>query len=482
MGAAAEPTRAGEIPRTRDDPPELPDPVDLDPLPRRWAVFVVVALSLLMFSIDQTAVSTALTTLSHGLAVDLAWASWTITVAAVGQILALPFGGWLTDQLGKRAVYLTAVGAFTLCAIGCGVSQGIEQLIVLRFLQGVAGGIVLPAASAVVAHAFGRDRDVALALFTSVFPFGTVLGPLTGGLLVEVWSWRAIFLINVPFGLVLVIGGLVVLTGADRAPRRRSADLAGAAMLIAALISTMVAITIVGSPGAGTARPVLVTVAAVAALAFGWRFLRRTRRHPDPIVPLRLLTGAGLSALNVTNICYGAAVIGSAVLLPLLAQSRYGMSPFMSGVPMSVRSLGIVACSAVAVATLRRAGHRPLLLSGFASIIVGLLLTALPSPGVDPVTWLCIGSALAGFGVGLAGPATSNAGLHLVPGDVAAVAGLRVMFRQIGGILTISVVTATIAATGLPGTVTAAGFAGIAALLVVGAIVAARLPNHAGRW
>ncbi len=227
-----------------------------DPLPRRVPVFAVVGLALLMFSLDGTSVATALTTISGDLGADLAWTGWVVTVAAVGQILALPLGGWLSDRFGGRRMFLAGVAVFTVMSGLSALSPSIGVLIACRLVQGLAGGVMLPAANGIVAHQFGRDRDRALALFTSVFPIGAILGPLVGGLVLTTWTWHGIFLVNVPIGILLVAVGLALV---DDPPHRRTAriDAVGIALLVVTLLATMLTITRLGSArrGRGPAGP-----------------------------------------------------------------------------------------------------------------------------------------------------------------------------------------------------------------------------------
>ncbi|GAA2851349.1 DHA2 family efflux MFS transporter permease subunit [Pseudonocardia halophobica] len=457
------------------------DDPDLAPLPRRRAVFAVVGVALLMFSLDQTSVATALTTLERDLGATLAWTSWTVTIYAVGQILALPLGGRLGEQFGRRRVFLWAVATFTAVSCACAATTDIGQLIACRFVQGLAGGLMLPAANGIVAHAFGRDRDRALALFTSVFPIGAILGPLVGGVILTVWSWRGIFLVNLPIGALLVVAGALLIRDPPRT-RVERVDVAGIVLLTLALLATMVAITRVGSIGDGVAGPVGVVVAGVVALAAGWFFLRHARRHADAVVPARLLSGGGLGIMNTTNVLFGAAIIGFSALLPLYAQVRYALLPLAAGVLLTARAIGTIASSGVSVALLRRVGHRPLLLVGLGGIVAGLVLGALPPAGVSPAVWLTAAAAVTGLGMGLAGPAANNAGMHLVRDDVTAVSGLRIMFRQIGGIAAVSVTTAAVTASDDPGLAAAICFVVLAGLLTAAAVAAARLPNHRGRW
>nr|WP_304633543.1 MFS transporter [Pseudonocardia sp. C8] len=432
----------------------------------------------MMFSLDQTSVATALTTIGRDLGSELAWTGWVITVAAVGQILALPLGGWLSDRFGGRRMFLAGVAVFTLMSGLSALSPSIGVLIACRLVQGLAGGVMLPAANGVVAHQFGRDRDRALALFTSVFPIGAILGPLLGGLVLTTWSWHGIFLVNVPLGIVLVTAGLALV---DDPPHRRTGrvDGAGIALLVIALLAVMLTITRLGSPGSG---PVVTVLAAVVAAGAGAAFVRHSRRRADAVVPVRLLAGRGLGIMNVTNVVFGAVVIGFSATLPLYAQVRYELPAFVAGALLAGRAVGTIIGSGASVALLRRAGFRPLLLVGLVGIVAGMVATAVAPPAGDPAVWLLGAATLLGLGTGVAGPAANNAGMHLVPGEVAAVSGLRIMFRQVGGIAAVSVMTAVITASSDPGRAGAITFAALAVVLALAGVLAARIPNRRGRW
>ena len=452
------------------------------PSPRRWAVFAVVSLSLLMFAIDQTSVATALTSVGQDLGTDLAWTSWAITIYAVGQILALPLGGRLSDQFGGRRVFLVSIAAFTVTSVACGLAQDLGQLIAFRMLEGLAGGVLMPAGSGIVAHAFGRDRDRALALFTSVFPVGAIIGPIVGGLILTAWSWRAIFLITLPIGIVLLTAGLLVISSPPRRKPDRI-DLLGIALIMVTLLAGMTAITLFGSLGSGPTAIAVAAAAALVAVAGAAAFVRHSRRHPDPVVPLRLLVGRGLGSVHIANVAIGAAALGFSTLLPLYAQSRYGLLPLAAGVLLTARAIGMMIASSATVALLRRTGHRPLIILGMSLTVVGLLLSASPPlAGSDPAFWLSIAAAVTGVGLGLSAPASNNAGMHLVPDQVSAMAGLRILSRQIGAITAVSVTTAVAVASTDPGLTTAWAFVAFAVLLAAATVVAGRVPNRRGRW
>ena len=185
----------------------------------RLLVFGVVAIALLMVSIDQTSVATALPSIQRDLQTSLAWSGWTITVYSLGQIIGMPVAGKLSDQFGRKAVFMVVVGVFTLASLCAGLVHDIDLLIALRAVQGLAGGGIVPSATGIVSDQFGHDRDRAIGMFTSIFPIGAIIGPIVGGVLVTYSSWRAIFLINLPLGVVMLALTAVLIS---RSPRRRT--------------------------------------------------------------------------------------------------------------------------------------------------------------------------------------------------------------------------------------------------------------------
>ncbi len=197
-------------------------------------MFGVVAIALLMVSIDQTAVATALPSIQRDLDTTLAWSGWTITIYSLGQIIGMPVAGKLSDQFGRKAVFMVVVGVFTLASLCAGLVHDIDLLIALRAVQGLAGGGIVPSATGIVSDQFGHDRDRAIGMFTSIFPIGAIIGPIVGGVLVTYSSWRAIFLINLPLGVVMLALTAVLI---GRTPRsdRAYVFVAFAALLAAAI-------------------------------------------------------------------------------------------------------------------------------------------------------------------------------------------------------------------------------------------------------
>jgi MFS family permease len=469
---AADPDATAVTARGADDPPKR----------GRLLVFGVVAIALLMVSIDQTSVATALPSIQRDLATSLAWSGWTITVYSLGQIIGMPVTGKLSDQFGRKTIFMVVVGVFTLASLCAGLVHDIDLLIALRALQGLAGGGIVPSATGIVSDQFGRDRDRAIGMFTSIFPIGAIIGPIVGGVLVTYSSWRAIFLINLPLGVALLGLTAVLIGRSPRAGKAGRVDVGGIALLSGLLLATMTTIALAGTPLPTGTRVAALAIGGLLAVVLGWRFLAHSRRDPFAVIPWRLLHGRAFGLMNTINLAFGAAALGFGALVPLYAENRYGILPLAAGGLLAVRALGMIGTSALSVYLLRRTGHRRLMITGFALLVLGLALLATPSPIASPEAWLSIGAGVTGLGMGIAAPATNNASLHLAPTEVASITGLRGMFRQSGAIISISVTTAVLAVSTQPGTTQAYVFAAFAVILAGAIPLIIALPDHRGAW
>jgi EmrB/QacA subfamily drug resistance transporter len=445
----------------------------------RNLTFGVVSVALFMAAVDQTIVATALPAIQHGLHTRINWSGWTLTTYALGQVVAMPVAGKLSDQFGRKTIFLSAVCLFTVSSLCCGIAGSVYLLIPLRGLQALGGGAFMPSASGIVADKFGPDRDRAVAMFTSILPIGGIVGPVLGGIFVTYWSWRGIFLVNVPAGVILIVLGALIV---PRSPRRDHApvDMAGVLLLAVMLLAAMLGF---GYLGEGSASPSswLFVVPEAAAVAAGIGFVRHIRKHSAPFVPVRLLYGRGFGVMNVINFIYGGAVLGIASIVPLYAEQRYGFRPLAAGTLLTARAVGMIAVAGLASMALRRTGTRRPMMAGFILLSAGMVLLAV-SPPVPPYEWLAAATAVTGLGMGTAVPATNNATLQLVPEQVAAIAGLRGMFRQSGAIMTLSVTTALLARSADPPLLQARVFIGFAVLLAALIPLTLAVPDHRGSW
>lgn len=455
-------------------------PVDR-PHPRRWAIFAVVSVALLMSSIDQTIVATALPDLKQDLQAPINWTGWTITVYSLGRILILPLAGRISDQYGRRTIFLVSVSLFTVASLCCGLANSIYLLVALRAVQAVGGAAFMPSATGIVVDHFGSDRDRAVGMFTSIVPIGALIGPVLGGLFVTYWSWRGIFLVNVPIGIVLVALGARVLPAGESHAVRERISLSGLSLLGIGVLAAMVGIALLGEPGTGAADPAFLVPEIVAIAAIG-AFILHTSRSRTPFIPPELLRGHGFGVMNLINFLFGGAALGFGALVPLYATERYQIDSLGSGTLLTARAVGMIAVGGLAAIALRRTGYRLPMVAGFLVTTGGLVMMALPPAGLGPYAWLSIAAALTGLGMGLANPASNNASLQLAPHHAAAIAGLRGTFRQAGAITAISVTTAILARSQDPGIVQADIFLIFAAVLVAVLPLVALVPEHRGSW
>ena len=448
-------------------------------LQRRWLVFAIVSIGLFMASIDQTIVATALPAIEHDLHAGINWSGWTITIYALGQVIAMPMAGKISDMYGRKKVFAVSAAVFTLSSLCCGFAPNMALLLVPRFIQALGGGAFMPSATGIVADHFGAERDRAVGLFTSILPVGGIIGPIVGGVFVSYWSWRGIFLVNVPIGILLI--ALTVKFIPSSSVRKQSrVDLRGIVLLAVLIATAMFGISYLGSGEVPLYSPVFLGSEAVALVAL-CAFVRHSRRDAAPFVPYRLLRGRGFGIMNLINLVYGAAALGFSALVPLYAQDRYHIAALGAGTLLTARAVGMIAVAGVAAMTLRRTGYRLPMIIGFAVLAGGLLMMSL-SPGISPYAWLAIAAAITGFGMGLSVPASNNASLQLAPDQVAAIAGLRGMFRQSGAIIAVSVTTAIIARSSHPGLVQAHVFVVFAILLIALLPLIRLVPDHHGNW
>ena len=444
----------------------------------RHLIFGISCLAILMVSIDSTIVATALPTLTRELHTSVAWSTWTITIYNLGQIVSLPIAGRLSDSLGRRRMFLIYVGVFTLASLLAGLATNVYVLIALRFVQALGGGGLMPSTMGVVSDLFTRERDRALGLVSSFFPLGALLGPTLGGFIVTYFSWREIFFVNVPVGAVVLVLLWIMLPAGRRAAAAR-VDLLGAALMGGTLLSVMFGINQVGESGLRSPLPWSL-LALGGLLAAG--FILQQRRAAEPILPLALLRRPAFAVVNSINVLYGAAAFGIFSLVPLFAQLTYGLSPLAAGSLLSVRAAGMASMSVISSLLLRRVGYRAPMVVGFLVLAAGLVLISLPAPLPAPLsapyTWLGLSALVCGVGVGIAGPPSNNAAVQLLPDQVAAISGLRAMFRQTGGIVAITVTAAVIGAGAGEGRALSRAFRvfGVLMVLVVPAVL--RVPER----
>jgi EmrB/QacA subfamily drug resistance transporter len=437
----------------------------VQPTPRQWLIFAVVSTALLMSSIDSTIVATALPTMRQELHTSLSSVGWTLTGYTLGQIVIAPLAGHIGDAYGRKPIFLFALVTFTASSLLCGLVSSIHLLVPLRIVQAFGGGAFIPSAIGIISDIFDAGRARAVGLTSSILPAGGLIGPVLGAVLINVLSWRWIFFINVPVGLLLLVLAARVIPRATRRVTRYRPDLFGVVLLAALMLSIMAATTTLADAHSAR-RQAVVAMLVLVASAVAFALARHSGRTENPLVPMAFVTGPGFGIINLINVAYGACVLGLATLLPLYGQVRYHLSVFESGAMLTVRAVGSIVIATAASFLLERTGYRLPIFIGLSGIALGFGLTALPPPGIPALPWLLAATAITGIGFGLSTPAANNAALSLAPGAVGTITGLRGIGRQAGAIVAVSTATSVASLTGNQAIALAAVF-GVASLLVL---------------
>ncbi|GGP90179.1 EmrB/QacA family drug resistance transporter [Streptomyces virginiae] len=328
-------------------------------------------LGLLIAALDQTIVSTALPTIVSDLG-GMAHLSWVVTAYMLAATAATPLWGKLGDQYGRKKLFQYAIVLFLIGSALCGLAQDMPQLIGFRALQGLGGGGLIVLSMAIVGDIVPpRERGRYQGLFGGVFGATSVLGPLLGGLFVDNLSWRWVFYINLPIGLV----ALVVIAAALHIPARPSKhtiDYLGT-FLIACVATCLVLVASLGATwGWGSARIIGVAVLGVLLLA---AFLLVERKAAEPVLPLGLFRIRTFTLCSAISFVVGFAMFGAMVYLPTFLQIVQGVSPTMSGVHMLPMVIGMLISSTASGQIVSRTGRWKVFpLAGTAVTAIGLLL------------------------------------------------------------------------------------------------------------
>ncbi|WP_079404845.1 MFS transporter [Streptomyces sp. 3211] len=353
-----------------------PDPGKTGPATEHTSREVLVSigallLGLLIAALDQTIVSTALPTIVSDLG-GMAHLSWVVTAYMLAATAATPLWGKLGDQYGRKRLFQYAIVLFLIGSALCGLAQDMPQLIGFRALQGLGGGGLIVLSMAIVGDIVPpRERGKYQGLFGGVFGATSVLGPLLGGLFVDNLSWRWVFYINLPIGLV----ALVVIAAVLHIPKRsakHTIDYLGT-FLIACVATCLVLVASLGATwGWGSARIIGVAVLGAVLLAV---FLLVERKAVEPVLPLGLFRIRTFTLCSVISFVVGFAMFGAMVYLPTFLQVVQGVSPTMSGVHMLPMVIGMLISSTVSGQIVSRTGRWKVFpIAGTGVTAIGLLL------------------------------------------------------------------------------------------------------------
>src|ERR671922_669794 len=379
---------------------------------RRLLILGICSMSLLIVGLDATIVTVALPAIQRSFHSTLSGMQWVIDAYTLVLASLLMLAGSTADRLGRRRVFQAGLAVFSLGSLLCALAPDLELLVAFRVLQAIGGAMLSPGAVSIVRNVFEdpRERAQAIGVFAAMFGISMALGPVLGGLLVSAISWRAIFVVTVPFGLA-AIALTALFVPESRAPRPRRIDPVGQVLVIAALATLTYAIIEgerVGFRAAG-----IVALLALALGCFATLVLYELRRR-EPLLEMRFFTSAPFAGASAIALCLSAALGGFLFMNTLYLQDVRGLSPMQARLCMLPTAMMMVVFAPLSGRLVGRFGARPSMVAGGLAVLAGgLMLTGLAPATSMP--FLLGAYAVFGFGFALVSPPIANTAVSGMP-------------------------------------------------------------------
>ncbi len=410
----------------------------------RYLAFAAIGLTLMLAAINATAIAVAFPDITRAFDASLVQAGWVLSIYQLVATIVMPLAGKASDIWGKKFIFMLSLVLFIAGSVLCAIAPNIHLLIFFRLIQGMGFGAFIPVAAGIVAELFPEKRQQFIGLFTSIFPIGQIIGPNLGAWLVTAFGWRWIFWVNVPLGIVAFIAVAVLIKRGSK--EKGSLDLTGAGLLAGSLFALLSGISqLDNASGSGWGFPALLIGAGVV---FTFILIRHTSRAKNSIIDWQVLRGKPFLAANIFNFIQGACLFGMGAFVPLYAVSLYNMSTLESGLILTPRSVGMMLASTITSFSLLKWGYRKPMIVGTLLLIISLFLLGMEFQGaslfglqLNNTALLIAIIGISGLGMGIALPASNNACIELMPNRVASITGVRGMFRNSGGALSIAITT-----------------------------------------
>jgi EmrB/QacA subfamily drug resistance transporter len=404
-------------------------------------IMIGLALGMLVSSLDQTVVGTSLPKIVGDLG-GMNLFAWLFTAYMLGEVLAIPVAGKMSDRYGRKPVFLAGMGLFLGGSILAGMSNSMEMLIACRAIQGIGGGAIMPVAMATVADLYApTERGKIQGMLGGVFAIASVIGPFLGGFIVDNLDWRWVFYVNLPVGLLAIAVTSMKFPNQESDTSKRI-DYTGMVTLASTLTPALLVMTWGGSTYAwGSAEIIGLSLLSVVSL---FAFIMNERKVEDPILPLRLFKEPIFTLGSVGLLIMSMGLFGVIAFLPMFLQAVIGMSATSSGETLIPLMIGVMITILASGFLLKRTGYKVWLIIGPPLSAFGLFMLSTLHAGssqTDAVIYLII------VGMGL-GAVMSN---YMVAAqnvmnkkEMGVVTSSMTLFRSIGGTIGVTILGAIV--------------------------------------
>lgn len=390
---------------------------------QRRAIVAAILLATFLAAMEATVVATALPTAVAELG-GLDLYGWVGAIYMLATTVSIPLFGKLSDTIGRKPVLLWGIVIFLVGSLASGLAPSMVILVVARAVQGIGAGAVTPVSMTIVGDLYTPAQRARIqALFGAIWGIAGMSGPLVGGLIVKVLSWRWVFYINLPFGVL----SCLILSAAYRAVpakrERKPLDALGSFLLAASILLLLL--------GATGIRPFITIPLAVIALV---AFMRVERTHPDPVLPLGLITRRLIAVSSIQSAAIGALMTGTTLFVPLFVQAVLQGSPTQGGMAVAPMLIGWPLAAAASSRLILRIGTRAMVLAGAVAMAIGGIGIDFAIAQASGPWMLRALTFVMGVGMGLSNTALVISVQHKVRFDERGVAtAALILFRSLGG-------------------------------------------------
>jgi len=304
----------------------------------RWPITISIMLATVMNSLDTTIANVALPHIQGSVSASADQITWVLTSYIVSAAIMTPLAGWLADRLGRKKMFLVSIAGFTVASMLCGIATSLPEIVIFRLLQGLAGASLIPLSQAVLLDIYPpKQHGQAMAIWGGGAILGPILGPALGGYLTDNFSWRWCFYINLPVGILALLGVWFFISG-DRSVRRKPFDFLGFGML--SIFVGSIQLMLDRGPSQDWFHSAEITTYAILAAIAGWIFLSHTVTSSHPFFDRQLARDRNFVTASAFGFVVGVLLFSTMALLPPMLQSLMGYPVLTSGLVTMPRGIG----------------------------------------------------------------------------------------------------------------------------------------------